>query len=248
MELFQIELMLPFLLILLVVAFLYASVGHGGASGYLALMALFSFPAMCMKPIALVLNIFVSGISFWFFRKHKHFHWKLFYPFAISSIPAAFIGGYISVNATLYKQILGVFLIFAILRMLNVLGKEKSEIKANNLGLSLFIGAGIGLFSGMIGIGGGIILSPVIVLLAWGNMKQAAAVSALFIFVNSIAGLIGYLINHGTVATEVAYFIPVAIIGGSLGAIYGSKKFNMKTLKYVLAGVLTIAAVKLFLV
>ena len=248
MEVLQLEVLVPFLLILVVVAFLYASVGHGGASGYLALMALFSFPVLFMKPIALVLNIFVSGVSFWFFRKHQHFKWKLFYPFAISSIPAAFIGGYISVNAGFYKKILGFFLIFAILKMLNVFGGEKEEQKENNLVISLLIGACIGLFSGMIGIGGGIILSPVIVLLAWGNMKQAAAVSALFIFVNSISGLIGFTINEGAVPSEVLYFIPVALIGGSLGAIYGSKKYSMNTLKYVLAGVLTIAAVKLFLV
>lgn len=248
MEIVQIEILLPFLLILFVVAFLYASVGHGGASGYLALMALFAFPTLFMKPIALVLNVFVSGVSFWFFRKHQHFKWKLFYPFAITSIPAAFIGGYISVNATLYKQILGVFLIFAILKMLNVFGKEKETLKENNLLISLAIGAAIGLFSGMIGIGGGIILSPVIVLLAWGNMKQAAAVSALFIFVNSIAGLIGFTVTQGEIPIEVLYFIPVALIGGSLGAIYGSKKYAMQTLKYVLAFVLIIAAIKLFLV
>ncbi|WP_442265542.1 sulfite exporter TauE/SafE family protein [Tenacibaculum sp. ZS6-P6] len=248
MEVLQLEVLVPFLLILVVVAFLYASVGHGGASGYLALMALFTFPVLFMKPIALVLNIFVSGVSFWFFRKHQHFKWKLFYPFAISSIPAAFIGGYISVNAGFYKKILGFFLVFAILKMLNVFGGEKEELKENNLVISLLIGACIGLFSGMIGIGGGIILSPVIVLLAWGNMKQAAAVSALFIFVNSISGLIGFTINEGIVPLEVLYFIPVALIGGSLGAIYGSKKYSMNTLKYVLAGVLTIAAVKLFLV
>ncbi|SNR17000.1 sulfite exporter TauE/SafE family protein [Tenacibaculum jejuense] len=248
MGVLQLEVLVPFLLILVVVAFLYASVGHGGASGYLALMALFTFPVLFMKPIALVLNIFVSGVSFWFFRKHQHFKWKLFYPFAISSIPAAFIGGYISVNAGFYKKILGFFLIFAILKMLNVFGDEKEELKENNLVISLLIGACIGLFSGMIGIGGGIILSPVIVLLAWGNMKQAAAVSALFIFVNSISGLIGFTINEGIVPLEVLYFIPVALIGGSLGAIYGSKKYSMNMLKYVLAGVLTIAAVKLFLV
>ncbi|WP_317041747.1 sulfite exporter TauE/SafE family protein [Tenacibaculum agarivorans] len=244
----QLEILVPFLLILGIVAFLYASVGHGGASGYLALMALFAFPVLFMKPIALVLNVFVSGISFWFFRKHQHFKWTLFYPFAITSIPAAFIGGYVSVNANFYKKILGFFLIFAILKMLNVFGKEKNELKDNNLVISLLIGASIGFFSGMIGIGGGIILSPVIVLLAWGNMKQAAAVSALFIFVNSIAGLVGFTMHKGQIPTEVLYFIPVALLGGGLGAVYGSKKYSMSTLKYVLAGVLTIAVVKLFLV
>jgi len=248
MDIFQVEILIPFLIILMVVAFLYASVGHGGASGYLALMALFSFPMLIMKPTALLLNIFVSGISFWYFKKHKHFNWSLFYPFALTSIPMAFLGGYISVDSTLYKQILGLLLIFAILRMLNVFGREQTEIKDNNIVLSLFIGAGIGLFSGMIGIGGGIILSPIIILLAWGTMKQAAAVSALFIFVNSISGIIGFTLKGGIVPTEAWYFIPIAIIGGSLGASYGSQKFNMKTLKYVLAGVLTIAAIKLFLI
>ena len=248
MEFLQTDILVLFLIILAVVAFLYASVGHGGASGYLALMALFAFPTIVMKPTALLLNIFVSGISFWFFRKNDHFKWKLFYPFAISSIPMAFVGGYISVNATLYKQILGVFLIVAILRMLNVFGKELTIIKENNLALSLLIGAFIGLFSGMIGIGGGIILSPVILLLGWGTMKQAAAVSALFIFVNSIAGIIGFYSKGGIIPNEAWYFIPVAIIGGSLGALYGSQRFKGVVLKYVLAGVLTIAAVKLFLI
>ena len=248
MELLAPEIVLTFGAVLLVVAFLYASVGHGGASGYLALMALFSFPAATMKPAALLLNIFVSGISFWFFHKNKHFKWKLFYPFAITSIPMAFIGGYISIDATLYKQILGVFLAIAILRMLNFLGTEKKEVRPFNLIGSLFIGSAIGLFSGMIGIGGGIILSPIIILLGWGNMKQAATVSALFIFVNSISGIIGFTVKGGDIPIEAWYLIPVATIGGSLGALYGSQKFNMKTLKYVLAGVLIIATVKLFLI
>ena len=237
-----------FLTMLMIVAFLYASVGHGGASGYLALMALFSFPVLVMKPSALLLNIFVAGISFYFFWKNGHFKWKLFYPFAIASIPMAFLGGYLTINPIIYKQILGVFLLIAILRMLNVFGKPKNEIKENNLYLSLLVGAAIGVFSGLIGIGGGIILSPVIILLRWGNMKQAAAVSALFIFVNSVSGIIGFSVNGGIVPMETWYLIPIAVIGGSLGAIYGSKRFNMTTLKYVLAGVLTIAAVKLFLV
>lgn len=248
MDILQLDILIPFLVVLVVVAFLYASVGHGGASGYLALMALFSFPILVMKPTALLLNIFVSGISFWFFKKNNHFNWKLFYPFAITSIPMAFLGGYISIDATLYKQILGLFLAIAILRMLNIFGKERHNIKTSNRLLSLLIGSAIGLFSGMIGIGGGIILSPVIILLGWGTMKQAAAVSALFIFVNSISGMIGFSINNGSIPTEAFYFVPIAVLGGSLGALYGSRKFNMKTLKYTLAGVLTIAAVKLFLV
>lgn len=248
MDILQSEIVLPFMAILLIVAFLYASVGHGGASGYLALMALFSFPVFVLKPTALLLNIFVSGISFWFFKKNNHFNWTLFFPFAITSIPMAFAGGYISIDATLYKQVLGVFLAIAILRMIGIFGKEKVKIrKANMLG-SLIIGSAIGLFSGMIGIGGGIILSPIIILLGWGNMKQAAGVSALFIFVNSISGISGFLIHGGQIPREAWSFIPIAVLGGSLGALYGSKKFKNNTLKYMLAGVLIIATVKLFLV
>ena len=248
MDILSPNILLPFGGILVVVALLYASVGHGGASGYLALMALFSFPMLVLKPTALLLNTFVSAISFWFFYKNNHFNWKLFYPFAITSIPMAFLGGYISIDATLYKQILGVFLAFAIIRMLTVIGKEKQELRKSNLFGSLIIGSAIGLFSGMIGIGGGIILSPVIVLLDWGTMKQAAAVSALFIFVNSNSGIIGFTLKGGEVPLEAWYFIPLAILGGSFGAIYGSQKFKNNTLKHLLAGVLILATIKLFLV
>ncbi|GAL74565.1 possible sulfoacetate exporter [Nonlabens ulvanivorans] len=248
MDFTQLHIVIPFFIILTVVAFMYASVGHGGASGYLALMALFTFPVTTLKPTALLLNIFVSVISFWFFRKNKHFQWNLFYPFAITSIPAAFIGGYITINPTAYKQILGVFLIIAILRILNVFGIKQLKVRVPKLWVSLLIGAGIGLFSGMIGIGGGIILSPIIILLGIGTMKQAAAVSALFIFVNSFSGIIGFTFKGGEIPIEAFYLIPVAIIGGSIGAIYGSGKFNAITLTRLLAIVLVIASVKLFLV
>ena len=248
MDIMQLDIVLFFGIILLIVSFLYASVGHGGASGYLALMALFSFPEVFMKPVALVLNIFVAGVSFWFFRKHQHFKWKLFYPFAIASIPFAFLGGYIQVEAGLYKQILGVFLILAILRMLNLLGKPKQEVKENNIFFALLFGAGIGFFSGMIGIGGGIILSPLILLLGWGTVKQTAAVSALFIFVNSLSGLIGFTMSEGEIPLIAYKLIPVVILGGSLGAFYGSKKSSAKLLTYFLATVLVVAAAKLFLV
>lgn len=248
MDFSLLHIVIPFLLLLIVTAFMYSSVGHGGASGYLALMALFSFPIVIMKPTALLLNIFVAGISFWFFKKNKHFKWRLFYPFAITSIPAAFIGGYIDIDTALYKQILGVFLIIAILRILPIFGNKSIKQREASLLASLLIGLAIGLFSGMIGIGGGIILSPVIILLGWGNMKEAAAVSALFIFVNSIAGISGFGIKGGALPMDALYLIPVAIIGGSLGAKYGSGKFNTKTLTYLLSFVLVIASIKLFLI
>ena len=226
MNLISAEYLLVFSIILIVIAFLYSSVGHGGASGYLALMALFSLPISFMKPTALLLNIFVSGVAFWYFKKNQHFRWKLFYPFALTSIPAAFAGGYMTINVTLYKQILGIFLMVAILRMLGFLGGEKDKRRELSVPMALIVGLGIGLFSGLIGIGGGIILSPVIILLAWGNMKEAAAVSALFIFVNSIAGISGFLIKNDSIPLDSFLLVPIALVGGTIGAIYGSKRFS----------------------
>lgn len=156
----------PLLLLLLpIIAFLYASVGHGGASGYIAIMSLFAFPISVMKPTALVLNILVSGISFYFYYREKKFDIKLFYPFAITSVPFSFLGGLLTVETHYYKIILASVLIIAVLRLIGLLGKEKPELKPINLSFALLIGAIIGFLSGLIGIGGGIILSPVILLL-----------------------------------------------------------------------------------
>lgn len=237
----------PLLLILLpIVAFLYASVGHGGASGYLALMSLFAFPISMMKPTALVLNILVSGISFYFYFRQKKFEWKLFYPFAITSIPFSFIGGLLTIETHIYKIILASVLLIAVLRLLNVFGKERSKIKPIDIPLALGIGALIGFLSGLIGIGGGIILSPVILLFGWGNMKQTAAVSALFIFVNSISGLIGFATSGGVLPLSSGLLIGLVLVGGTLGGYYGSHKFNTITLRNVLALVLGIAVLKLY--
>ena len=235
-----------FLLILPVVSFLYSSVGHGGASGYLALMALFSFAPESMKPTALLLNVFVAGISFYYYYKAGFFNKKLFVSFAIGSIPLAYLGGTLEVDASIYKKVLAVLLVFAILKMLNVFGKESDNIKQVKLWQGLVVGGIIGFFSGLIGIGGGIILTPIILLLHWGKMKQAAAVSALFIWVNSAAGLVGQLSSGVTIEKDSFLLVAIAIIGGVLGGYYGSKKINNQNLRYVLAFVLVIACVKLF--
>lgn len=235
-----------FLAILPIVAFLYASVGHGGASGYLALMALFSFAPETMKPTALILNLFVAGISFFYYYKEGYFNKKLFFSFAITSIPFAFLGGTIEVDASIYKKILAILLMFAILKMLNVFGKESDKTRNIKLWQSLAIGGIIGFFSGLIGIGGGIILTPIILLLHWGNMKEAAAVSALFIWVNSAAGLLGQLKSGVTFEIETLVLVVIALIGGVLGGYFGSKKFNNTNLRYILAFVLIMACFKLF--
>lgn len=235
-----------FLFILPVVAFLYSSVGHGGASGYLALMALFSFAPETMKPTALLLNLFVAGISFYYYYKEGHFNMKLFLAFAMTSVPFSLLGGTFNIEASVYKKILAILLIFAILKMLNVFGKESENIKAVKLWQGLLIGAIIGFFSGLIGIGGGIILTPLILLLHWGKMKEAAAVSALFIWVNSAGGLIGQLSIGVSLEKESFLLVAIALIGGVLGGYLGSKKINNKHLKHILAFVLIIACVKLF--
>ncbi len=243
---FEIEDIWLFLAILPIVAFLYASVGHGGASGYLALMALFSFTPETMKPTALLLNLFVAGIAFYHYYRAGHFNKKLFLSFAIASIPLAFLGGMIAVDASIYKKILGILLIFAILKMLNVFGKESVSIKNVKIWQGLIVGGIIGFFSGLIGIGGGIILTPVILLLHWGKMKEAAAVSALFIWVNSASGLVGQFTSGATISSQSFVLVAIALIGGFFGSYYGSKKFNNKLLRYLLAFVLAIASLKLF--
>lgn len=234
-----------FLAVLPVVSFLYASVGHGGASGYLALMALFSFAPEHMKPTALLLNISVAGISFFYYFKAGHFNKKLFTVFAITSIPLAYLGGTLEIDAAIYKKILALLLVFAILKMLHVFGKENDFTKPIKLWQGLIVGAIIGFFSGLIGIGGGIILTPIILLFHWGKMKEAAAVSALFIWVNSVAGLAGQIQSGISIKNESFLLAGIAIVGGVFGGYYGSKKINNQKLRYILAFVLIIACAKL---
>ena len=235
-----------FLALVPVVAFFYASVGHGGASGYLALMALFSVAPAEMKTTALLLNLFVAGIAFVQYRRGGHFSWKLFLPFAVASVPAALLGGLIAVDETIYRRVLAVLLLVAVWRIVQW-PKEKGEPHRDvPLWAALSAGGGIGFFSGMIGIGGGIILSPVILLMHWADMKQTAAISALFIFVNSIASLVG-LFQKGIVFTDqMGLMLFLAFAGGLAGAYYGAVKLNSKVLRHVLAAVLVMASVKLF--
>ena len=236
-----------FLIILPVVAFLYASVGHGGASGYLAMMALFSFTPEVMRPTALLLNLFVAAISFYHYWRSGYFNPKLFISFSIGSIPLSFLGGMIEVDTKIYKIILGVFLIFAILKMLHVFGKEREETRPVKMYQGILVGAAIGFFSGLIGIGGGIILSPVILLMHWGKMKEAAAVSALFIWVNSASGMFGQISTGIQLDPNAWWFVLLALVGGYLGGYFGSKKINSQGVRYLLAFVLIMASMKLLL-
>lgn len=234
-----------FLIALFIVAFLYASVGHGGASGYLALMAIFSIAPAQMKPTALLLNLFVSSIAFFQFYRGGFFKWKSFWPFAITSIPLSFLGGTMAVDGIIYKRILGALLLIPVGRFLFFANANPKDLKPFNFTLSLLIGGVIGLLSGMIGIGGGIILSPVLLLLKWADQKQAAAISSLFIFVNSVAGLSGQLSKGIHFSSEMLLYVLVAFCGGMLGAYLGALRFKQTILKNILACVLAAASFKL---
>lgn len=237
-----------FYLLISLVAFLYSSVGHGGASGYLALMAIFSFPSDMMKQTALLLNLFVAGIAFYQYYKMGYFNKRLFIYFALGSVPAAYLGGLLSLDLWLYKKVLGVILFFAILRMLFKREVTDSKIKKVPIIVAIFTGVIIGVFSGLIGIGGGIILTPVILLFHWGNMKEAAAVSALFIWVNSLSGLLGQLSSGVNFTTNTFVLVSIALAGGLFGSYYGSQRWNNRILEYFLAFVLTLAGIKLILI
>ncbi len=234
-----------FFFLLFVVALLYASVGHGGASGYLALMALYAFSPAVMKPTALLLNLFVSSVSFLQFYRGGFFKWKMFLPFALASIPLSFFGGTISIDSVVYKKILGVLLLIPIIRFFFFKNADPKDLKPATIWLSLLIGGIIGLLSGMIGIGGGIILSPVLLLLKWTDQKQTAAISALFIFVNSVAGLGGQLTQGVEFSSDMFIYVGIAFAGGLCGAYLGSFKFPQTAIKNVLACVLALAAYKL---
>ena len=234
-----------FLILLFIVALLYASVGHGGASGYLALMAIYGFAPEEMKTSALILNLFVSLTSFLLFYKGGHFKWKIFLPFAIASIPFSFIGSTISLDPDIYKKVLGVLLLFPVMRFFFFPNPSATEMKKSNIKSSFAIGGSIGFLSGLIGIGGGIILSPILLLLKWTDQKQTAAISALFIFVNSVSGLAGQFSKGVHVESNLLLLVIIAFSGGLAGAWLGSLKFKQQILKYTLGLVLLMASLKL---
>lgn len=230
-----------------IVAVLYSSVGHGGASGYLAVMAFLAVAPEVTRPTALVLNLFVASIAAVQFYRAGHFSWSIFWPFAVTSIPFAFIGGMIKLPTTAYKIVLGLVLLFAAFRLAWNFTRE-TDIVPPKIWLALIIGAIIGLLSGLVGVGGGIFLTPVLLLMNWSETKTAAGNSALFILVNSAAGLAGNYAQVNMLPSAAWFWIVAAVVGGLIGSLVGAKKFNSLTLRRVLAVVLLFAAVKLILV
>lgn len=233
-------------LCVLVVAFLYSSVGHAGASGYIAVMSLVGLAPPAIKPTALVLNILVASLGTYQFWRAGHFSWRLFWPFAVLSIPGAFIGGYLNLPTHLFKLLVGIVLLFSAIRFL-VHPPAESEPHPPSKPLAIGIGAGLGLLAGLTGTGGGIFLTPLVIFKHWAHTKTAAAISALFILVNSIAGLLGNLSATQTFPRFALPLLAAAAVGGGIGSYCGSQRFRVDLIKRLLAVVLVIAGLKLVL-
>lgn len=237
--------LLPWLTIgVLLIAFLYSSVGHAGASGYIAVMTLFGLAPEVIKPTALVLNILVASIGTWHFWRAGHFRWPLFWPFAVLGIPAAFLGGWLNLPAPVFKILVGIVLLCSALRFL-VDPREAAETRPPRRPIALVVGGVLGLLAGLTGTGGGIFLTPLMILMRWAPTKAAAATSVVFILCNSIAGLLGNLSATRTFPTFALILAVAAMVGGAAGSYLGSQRFSPVLIKRLLAAVLIIAGLKL---
>jgi uncharacterized protein len=227
-----------------VIALLYSSVGHAGASGYIAVMSLLSLAPAEIKPIALALNILVASIGSWQFWRAGHFSWGLFWPFALLSVPFAFLGGYLNLPTQVFKVIVGIVLLVSAVQFL-VRPPAEGEPHPPARPLAMGVGAGLGLLSGMTGTGGGIFLTPLLIFLRWARTKTASATSALFILMNSISGLLGNISATQTFPRFGFSLLVAAGVGGAIGSYFGSRRFQPLVIKRLLAVVLIIAGLKL---
>src|SRR5437660_4877599 len=229
-----------------VIAFIYSSVGHAGASGYIAVMTLWGLAPAVVRPTALVLNILVASIGAFQFWRAGHFSWKLFWPFALLSVPAAYFGGYLQPSAGVLRILIGLVLLFSATRLIFRRG-DPEETTSPSRPTAIGVGAGLGFLSGLTGTGGGIFLTPLLLFCRWARIRQAAAVSALFILVNSIGGLVGYFTAVHSVPKLGIYLAIPAIIGGTIGSYLGSRRLPARGIAIFLAIVLVIAGTKLIL-
>jgi uncharacterized membrane protein YfcA len=229
-------------------AALYASVGHAGASAYLAVMGLYSFAPSVMKPTALALNILVAAVATLKFYRADLFSWRLFWPFAVASIPAAFIGGATTLPTRSYKIVVGIVLLYAAVWMFrSSLRPLQAIAHPPPLWAAIVSGLAIGFLSGLTGVGGGIFVSPLILYMAWADTRATSGVAAPFILVNSIAGLLGHLSSVSQLPPNIPVWGAAAVLGGWIGATYGSKRAAPPVLRQLLSLVLVVAGVKLIL-
>lgn len=226
------------------IAFLYSSVGHAGASGYIATMTLFGLAPTIIRPTALLLNILVASIGAFQFWRAGHFSWRLFWPFALLSIPAAYFGGYLQPSASILRILIGIVLLFSAVRLV-FRRSDPPQTFIPSRPMAISVGAGLGFLSGLTGTGGGIFLTPLLLFCRWAHIRRAAAVSALFIWVNSIAGLVGYFTKVHSFPSLGVILAAAAIIGGAVGSHLGSRRFAVRVISLFLATVLVIAGAKL---
>lgn len=226
------------------VAWLYASVGHAGASGYIAVLTLFGMTPTEIKPLVLLLNVLVASIAAIQFYRAGHFEWKLFWPFALLAVPMAFFGGAMQLPADGFKKLLGVVLGCSAIWLIRTPASNETP-QSPPLGAALSAGAGIGLLSGLTGTGGGIFLTPLLLFMGWAKTKTASAISALFILLNSLSGLAGVWSAGGTIPPSFWKLAIAVVIGGFAGATLGSFRLPVKSARGLLAIVMGIAAYKL---
>lgn len=244
----SVSLLLPLAVCILVVAILYSSVGHGGASGYLAVLALFSVAPVDIKPTALVLNILVAAVATFHFARAGHFSWRMFWPFAVTSIPFSFVGGTLILPTPVYQPLLGIVLLASAYCLFSRKECEKTNPDPLSPTVALVTGAFLGFLSGLLGVGGGIFLSPLLLLLKRASVKEVSAIAAFFILVNSISGLLGHISTLQAIPAFVPMLAATAVCGGITGSFLGSRRLPDVDIVKILSVVLMIAGFKLLLV
>ena len=244
MQLLDPALSIWLLLLIALAAVLYSSVGHGGASGYLAAMALFGMEPAMMKPAALTMNIFVTALVLTRLGRAGYFNWRLFLPFAAGSLPLAFIGGAMTLHSLAYRFLVGLALLLAAWRLLWQ-ASHSDRVQPPSMWIAASVGAVLGFVSGLTGVGGGIFLSPLLLLFNWTTMRGSAAIAAAFILFNSIAALAGYATTTGAWPTGIPLLVVTAFAGALLGSELGTRQLAPRNLQQVLCLVLAVAGVKM---
>lgn len=234
-------------LLIFLASLLYASVGHAGASGYLAVMALIGTAPAAMRPSALVLNLIVASIGSRAFARAGHFQWRLFWPFAIASVPMAFLGGRLALPVEVYRAVVGAVLVLSAIRFVVTLRSPDTARGAPPLPVALAAGGALGFLAGLTGVGGGIFLSPLLLLAGWATLRVTAATSVAFILVNSAAGLAGQLGTIAALPPELPMWGVAVVGGGTLGSWLGARRLPSPALRAMLAVVLLLAGGKLIL-